>query len=866
MKRNSIVRALPLGLIAALAPAALPAQLAVRAEFGGGAPASASVSATTTTTTPNAGYQAGGLHRTLLGEGYRQLWRTPIAVEVLDLAGFAGGLTPTRTGGDFSTRALRFRGGDGREYVFRSVDKDATQGLHPDLRNTVADRVVQDQVSVVPPTGVLVASALQGAAGVLHAPPRLVVLPDDARLGEFRAGFAGMLGTLEERPGDADEGPAFEGAARVSSGETLLERLREGGGHRVDSRAYLTARLLDLVMGDWDRHEGQWRWARYDAADGSHLWRPIARDRDNAFALHSGLLLAVARTEMPKLVAFGERYPTLAALTESAQLLDRRILSDLPRAAWDSAALALGERLTDEVIESAVRRLPPEHHAVVGARMAAALRARRDELPRVADAFYRQMAGVVDVHGTDAAETARVDRLADGSVEVQISRDGAPRFRRRFVAGETQEVRLHLYGGDDDAHVAGQAEHGPVVRVIGGAGDDVMVDSSRVAGGRRTAFHDSEGANRMEPGLGATVDARPYTPPAEGPRLDNLPAERDRGGSRSLAPYAGYGEAGVVVGGSATWTRYGFRRAPFASRDRVRLEYAPMESGMALDWTRTQHHAGGTMLTVHARASQIDPFRFHGYGNDTDGSGARDAYLVDQDAVTVEAELSRPVAPGLRLGAGPVIRYRDASAAAGTPLAHAAPLGAEAYTTGGIRTTLFWDRRDVAAFPRRGGWMRLAGEAHQGISGDADQAFARMRGEGAAYVPVMRATTLAVRAGGERVWGGFPVQEAAFLGGQGSLRGQPRGRFAGDASVWSNAELRASAGRANLRVVRGTVGGLLLADAGRVFMDGASEGGWHTAYGAGVYFTSLDHALTTTLFAARGEDGWRTYLCMGLPF
>ncbi|HEY0021174.1 MAG TPA: BamA/TamA family outer membrane protein [Longimicrobium sp.] len=863
MKRTSIVRALPLGLLAALAPAGLSAQLALRDEAGA-APASART--LTATATPGASYQAGRLHRTLLGEGYRQLWHTPIAVEVLDLAGFAGGLTPTRTGGDFSTRALRFRGGDGREYVFRSLDKDATQGLHPDLRNTLADRVVQDQVSVALPGGVLIASVLQSAAGVLHAPPRLVVLPDDARLGEFRADFAGMLGTLEERPGDADEGPAFAGAARVAGSETLLERLQEGPEHRVDSRAYLTARLLDLVMGDWDRHEGQWRWARYDQADGSHLWRPIARDRDNAFALHGGLLLTAARTEMPKLVAFGERYPTLTALTESAQLLDRRILGDLPRAAWDSAAAELAAQLTDEVIEQAVRRLPPEHHALVGARIAAALRARRDGLPQVADAFYRQVADVVDVHATDAAETARVDRLADGSVEVRISANGAHSFRRRFVPGETREVRLHLYGGNDDAHVAGQAEDGPAVRVIGGAGDDVMVDSSRVASGRRTAFHDSEGANRMDAGAGATTDVRPYTTPAAGPRLDNLPAERDRGGNRSLAPYAGLGDAGVLVGGSATWTRYGFRRAPFASRDRLRLEYAPMESGMALDWTRTQHHAGGTMLTVHARASQIDPFRFHGYGNDTGGSGSRDAYLVDQDVVTVEAELSRPFATGLRLGVGPVVRYRDASAGAGTPLAAAAPLGAEAYATGGIRTTLSWDRRDVAAFPQRGGWMRLAGEAHQGFSGDADQAFARMRGEGAAYVPVMRATTLAVRAGGERVWGGFPVQEAAFLGGQASLRGQPRGRFAGDASLWSSAELRASAGRANLRVVRGTAGGLLLADAGRVFMDGESEGAWHTAYGAGVYFTSLDHALTTTLLAARGEDGWRAYLRMGLPF
>jgi hypothetical protein len=860
MKTTALVR---LGMLAALAPATLPAQLAVNAQPSRIAPNPSTV----ITTTPGAGYAAGRLHRTLLGDGYRDLWQTPVAVEVLDLARFAGGLTPTRTGGDFSTQALRFRGADGREYVFRSLDKDATQGLHPDLRNTLADRVVQDQVSVALPAGVLIASALQTSAGILHAPPRLVVLPDDARLGEFRGGFAGVLGTIEERPGDADEGPAFAGAVRVASSTTLLERLQEGQMHRVDSRAYLAARLLDLVMGDWDRHDDQWRWGRYDQADGSHLWRPIARDRDNAFSLHSGALLNVARSRMPKLVAFGETYPTISALTESAQLLDRRLLSDLPRETWNEVAAELRGRLTDAAIDQAVRRLPPEHHAIVGARIAAALRARRDALPQAADAFYREVAAVVDVHGTDAAETVRVQRLADGSVEVRITgAAGGSMFRRRFMARETQEIRLHLYGGDDDARVDGDAEHGPMVRVIGGAGDDVLVDAGTVRAGRRTVFHDSEGTNRIDAGTGATVDVRPYTPAAAGPRLDNLPAERDRGASRSIEPWVGYGgDVGPMIGASATWTRFGFRRAPFASRDRLRLEVAPMESGAALDWRRTQHASDGTMLTVHARASQIDRFRFHGYGNDTDGSGSRDDYLVAQDVVSVEAELSRPVA-GLRVGVGPVLRWRNASADEGTPFALAAPLGDDAYATGGLRTTVSWDRRDAPAFPRRGGWVMLSGEAHQGLSGEVDGTFARTRGEGAAYLPVTGGTTLAVRAGGERVWGEFPVQEAAFLGGFGSLRGDPRGRFAGDASVWGNAEIRAGLGRANLRLVRGDAGALLLADAGRVFVDGDSPGGWHTAYGGGVYFSAFDNAWTTTLLAAKGEDGWRVTLRMGLPF
>ena len=39
-------------------------------------------------------YRAGAFHRLVLGRHYRDLWTTPIEVEVLDLSTFAGGLTP----------------------------------------------------------------------------------------------------------------------------------------------------------------------------------------------------------------------------------------------------------------------------------------------------------------------------------------------------------------------------------------------------------------------------------------------------------------------------------------------------------------------------------------------------------------------------------------------------------------------------------------------------------------------------------------------------------------------------------------------------------------------------------------------------
>src|SRR6266567_3668652 len=60
----------------------------------------------TVTVTAGPEYRAGWLHQVLFGRG-----------------AFAGGLTPLRRGGGAQTRALRLAGADGREYVFRSVNK-----------------------------------------------------------------------------------------------------------------------------------------------------------------------------------------------------------------------------------------------------------------------------------------------------------------------------------------------------------------------------------------------------------------------------------------------------------------------------------------------------------------------------------------------------------------------------------------------------------------------------------------------------------------------------------------------------------------------------------------------------------------------
>ena len=187
-------------------------------------------------------YEGGRLQRIFLGDTYRDLWTAPIRVELLDLRNFAGGLTPKRRGGGKQTRSLRFEGADGREYTFRSVDKNQRTGLSR-VRRVIMGDIRQDQVSALHPAAALVADPLLDAAGVLHASPRLVVMPNHPALGRHRREFAGVLGIIEEHPNEGpDDTPGFAGSRDIIGTDRLWERLRENPGERVDTQAYLTAR------------------------------------------------------------------------------------------------------------------------------------------------------------------------------------------------------------------------------------------------------------------------------------------------------------------------------------------------------------------------------------------------------------------------------------------------------------------------------------------------------------------------------------------------------------------------------------------------------------------------------------------------
>jgi hypothetical protein len=336
-------------------------------------------------------YAGGGLHRALLGDGWRDLWIAEIRVPVVDLERTGGGLRPVARGGGFQTRSLEMESGDGRAFRFRSVDKDPSQTLPLWFRLPGLVQMIRDQTSALFPAGALVAAELAEVAGIPHPIPHLVVMPDDARLGEFRREFGGMLGILEERHSPQSVEPARDGFQRVVGTDTLYTLLAASdGAAAVDQRQYLAARLLDLYLNDWDRHGGNWLWGTRDAGP-PQRWIAIPKDRDQALANYGGAIVALVRRFIPKLLPLTTEYH-LEGLTVNSSALDDRFLRGLPPEVWDSAAVALRTRLTDGAIEQALRAMPQPYYQRSRDQLLMLLRARRTGLPAAARAWARSLA------------------------------------------------------------------------------------------------------------------------------------------------------------------------------------------------------------------------------------------------------------------------------------------------------------------------------------------------------------------------------------------------------------------------------------------------------------------------------------------
>ncbi|MGH7603356.1 MAG: hypothetical protein ACRENK_05070 [Gemmatimonadaceae bacterium] len=856
--------------------AALPSIAALAFTHAGTAgaqsPSSSYVGSDSVVVVPGEIFKAGGFHRWLLGDNYREEWTTPIKVPVLDLKNFHGGLKPTKTGGGAQTISLRFDAGDGSQWAFRSVRKRSTVAS-PQYNGTIISYILRDEGSASHPLGGVAAAPIQTNARVLHPTPIIAVMPDDPALGEFRKEFAGMLGGIEERPDTPKKGRGFAGAADIIGSDTLLDRINADARTQVDARRLLTAVEMDMLIGDNDRHPDQWKWAHFTQGDAAP-WEPIATDRDKAFVSYGGVLMAIARFALPNLVSYSSKYPDPQALFSNAGEFDRRMLQSFDRSVWDSVANDLMERITDPVIDEAVSTLPPRY---ANGTLADKLKARRNGLRGAADKYYKELWNVADIHGTDADDQVSVNRVADGAVDVWIqSGDRPPYVSRRFLASETKEIRIYLHGGNDRATVQGNVRRSIPVRIIGGNGTNAFSDVSTVGGKRNpTRFYDAGTVTKVKYARD-TVD--------ENINVDNafnhyfnrrpwlraygtlIPPQKDRGSTiKPVLALHSQRLLGIYPVIGAALYQYGFRKVPYSTMTEADIAQATASNRMRIRANYDKRlEESDVHIPVSAYMSQFEVVQFKGFGNDVPDLRGR-FYDVRQRQWLFNPAVGRSFSPVSDVSFGPIVRYTRTENLPNTVLGFIRPYGIAQFGQAGMQLKMHLDSKYVADTLKPRFVLDILGAGYPGMW-DVVKPYESVDGFGAAYftLPMPKKPVLAFRAGGKKLWGPFPYFDAAFLGGSETFRTEEKQRYAGDASLYGTTELRVPIAKFPF-ILPLDVGALGFDDIGRVYVNGQSPGGWHNAAGAGLWVGYLNPATNFNVLITN-RKGRRVVTNVGFAF
>ena len=257
--------------------------------------------------------------------------------------------------------------------------------------------------------------------------------------------------------------------------------------------------------------------------------------------------------------------------------------------------------------------------------------------------------------------------------------------------------------------------------------------------------------------------------------------------------------------------------------------------------------------------------RFYGFGNETSADGKSEFFKAQSREVLVELPLGLTWGEGRYAGLGPVFKHFEPLDTDSTFVSGLRPYGYGSFNEAGLVAAFGWDSRDKRIRPSRGWLVQAEGRYFPELL-DVGAPFGGLRGSAAGFftIPGRLGPTFAVRAGGERVWGDAPYQEAAYLGGPTSLRGYRNQRFAGDGSLFLNSELRFRLARLKILLPE-DVGIFALSDVGRVFVEGESSDTWHAAWGGGAWISLMD-VVSLNLSVATSPEYTAFYFQSGFTF
>jgi hypothetical protein len=814
----------------------------------------------------------GSVRRFLFGENYRKLWGLPVKIRIMHLATEKGGLTIEQKGGGMQTKSLRLVDKTGQEWVLRTVQKYADKVLPPNLRQGVARDILQDQVSTANPFAALTVPPLADALHLLHSNPEIIYLADDPSLGKFRKDYANKVFLFEEREPVESE--------KTDNTSKVIKKRRNDNDVIIDDKTVLRARILDMILGDWDRHDDQWRWQK-DKQGKSTVYTPVARDRDQVYYKTSGVFPWIIAHQWLKarFQPYGNEIRDIKAWNYNARYFDRYFLTQLNENDWREQITYVQTHLTNEVIESAFNRLPPAIYKLSAPQLIATMKARRDNMAIQGIEYYRFLSRVVEIPASDKREQFNIDQQAGGLLNVTINKVSKSdevaqvTYQRTFDPKVTKEIRLYGFDGKDVFKVTGEGRSPIKVRMIGGEGVDTFLVAPTVKNKGNLYIYDRLDQENVLPErssakLRLSKDTNVNSYEKNGYQFDRFEPI-------VLAAYNNdYGLS--VIGGFAV-TKHGFRQQPYAYRHEFLVEYSIARHSFEINYKGDiKQFVGKNDLLINLKSrGPNNVSNFFGIGNETEfvdkGRREIDYYRNRYDLVNADVRLSRTYGK-LTVNAGVAAQFYTSSQDnnerrflnAYSELHPQEDVFADRFYAG-LVAGVDYDTRNYIR-PTKGIYWHTTLTGLQQLNQGSNR-YGQILTEFNFYLNPGggRSFIVANKTGLGTTIGDATYYQQLKLGGLHNLRGFHTWRFTGKTMAYNNLEMRLKVLDFNSYLFPGSVGIMGFNDVGRVWVPNESSSQWHDGYGGGIYVNPAE-LISIQIYKGYSREGSIMYFSFNYSF
>ncbi len=828
------------------------------------------------------------LNDVVWGKLYTDYYFEDIKVPVLDLGKTAGGLKAIKKGGGFQTISIRLENSDKtRLYQIRGLKKSAEKLFYP-FNKTFAKDILEYGYTAANPYAAYLLKPMEDAVGIYHTNPALVYVPQQPRLGVFNE-FGGKLYHFEERPDDDWSNLYSFGFSKkiVSTGKMLEERMASDKAV-IDQPLVLRSRLFDVIIGDWDRHPDQWRWATkpIEGTDKT-LYQPIPRDRDQAFANYGGLVFFASRLVVPQFrstSSYDGKMNKWEAkwLPWQARDVDHFFLNELSWEDWEKQVKYVQEHLTDASIEQGMKWLPSGVYQKMAPELIQNIKSRRDKLMQISRWWYEEINHTVTVVATQKENLIQVNRKSNKETKVTIfekAKDGEVLqkiYERTFENEVTKEIRIFGLEGDDEFEVEGKAKQSPLVRLIGGVDADEFKDKSKVSGLRRkTIIHDDRMEDNEVKGDSETKDCRQNDYDRNTYFFRENPVDHIVG-----LPIIGYNpDEALFMGASVNIHRYGFRSENI---HQLAGQVAFSTHGYYFRYMGDYQRLLGKQDLVVEASLETPRYvnNFFGLGNDTKkiDNAPNNYYRLQMERYNLYAAIKHQTDGGLLYAFGPMAKAVRVNRQVGSFLdvneQDVRPEVFDYQYFAGVNAKLEYTNVDKKLNPSRGVDFKSFASWQANVE-HPDMNYLNLGGALGLYIPIDRKHHLvfATRVGGSHNFGKFDFFNAPSLGGSQSdhlgghltMRGFNSGRFTGRSIFYHNTDLRWRIFSSRTLGMPVSFGVAPAFDYGRVWSDGEQSDTWHYSYGGGIWASPLDY-VSFTFSLMKTVEGQRFTAALGYEF